>query len=56
MQQRLRDAATTLGINAEVIATRRDVEALVFGPREASTVMRGWRRDAIGNSLLSMLP
>jgi hypothetical protein len=39
-----------------VIATRRDVEALVFGPREASAVIRGWRRDVIGNTLLSMLP
>jgi ribonuclease D len=56
MQQRVRDAATALDMSAEVIATRRDVEALVFGPQEASAVIRGWRRDVIGNTLLSMLP
>jgi ribonuclease D len=56
LQQRLRDAAAELGINAEVLATRRDVEALVFGTPEASAVMRGWRREVIGNTLLALLP
>lgn len=56
LQRRVRDVATELGINAEVIATRRDVEALVFGPPESSAVMRGWRREVMGNALLAMLP
>lgn len=56
LQQRVRDAAVGLGVNAEVLATRRDVEALVLGPRDASAVLRGWRRNVIGDELLSMLP
>lgn len=56
LQKRVREVAGELGISAEVIATRRDVEALVFGPQESSGVMRGWRRDVAGNSLLALLP
>lgn len=56
LQQRVRDVAAELGINAELIATRRDVEALVFRTPESSTVTRGWRREVVGNTLLAMLP
>jgi ribonuclease D len=52
LQKRVREVAEELGINAEVIATRRDVEALVFGPRESSSVTRGWRREVVGQQLL----
>jgi ribonuclease D len=55
LQQRVRKAAEELGINAEVIATRRDIEALVFGPPESSAVLRGWRREVVGDRLLAML-
>jgi ribonuclease D len=52
LQQRVRDRAAALGVNPEVLATRRDVEALVLGPREASALTRGWRRAVIGQELL----
>jgi ribonuclease D len=55
LQQRVRDVAGTLEISPEVLATRRDVESLVLGPREASALLGGWRRDVIGESLLSLL-
>jgi ribonuclease D len=54
LQQRLRDVAATLGVSPEVLATRRDVEAMVFGRPEESPLMRGWRREVIGERLLEM--
>jgi ribonuclease D len=54
LQQRVRDRAAALGINPEVLATRRDVEALVLGPRESSALTRGWRREVLGEELLAL--
>jgi len=48
LQERLRDIAARLGISAEVLATRRDVEALAFGAADDSPLMRGWRREVVG--------
>jgi ribonuclease D len=47
--QVVRDVATTHEIGAEVLATRRDVEAIAFGSCEldASALARGWRRDLL---------
>ena len=42
-----------LGISAELLATRRDIEALVRGQPD-SGVLRGWRRGAIGERLLAL--
>jgi ribonuclease D len=53
LQQIIRDEAAALGVSPEVIATRRDVEALVFGDRGESAVLRGWRRAVIGEKLLA---
>ncbi len=53
LQQLVRDEAAALGLSAEVVATRRDVEALVFPDRPESAVLRGWRRDLIGEKLLA---
>jgi len=53
LQQRVRDKAAELGVSAEVLATRRDVEALVLGPREGSGLTRGWRREVLGGELLA---
>jgi ribonuclease D len=55
LQQRVRDVAASLGISPEVLATRRDVEALVLGSQEHSALLRGWRRDAIGTQLIELL-
>jgi len=55
LQQLVRDEAAVLGISAEVLATRRDVEALVLGPREGSGVLRGWRHEVIGRRLVESL-
>ena len=42
-------------MSPEVIATRRDFEALVFKDRGEPAVLRGWRRGVVGEKLLSAL-
>jgi ribonuclease D len=55
LQQRVRDVAAGLGISPEVLATRRDVEAMVLGSPDRSALLRGWRREVVGEPLLSLL-
>ncbi|HET7204887.1 MAG TPA: ribonuclease D [Steroidobacteraceae bacterium] len=52
----VRDEATALGIAAEILATRRDVEAIAFGsiPLEQSPLTRGWRGQVLGERLLAL--
>jgi ribonuclease D len=53
----VRDEATTLGLAAEVLATRKDVEAIAYGSvaPEQSPLLRGWRREVVGTKLLERL-
>ena len=55
LQQRVRDVAAALEISPEVLATRRDVEAMVFGSPDQSALLHGWRREAIGSQLMELL-
>lgn len=55
LQQRVRDVAAGLGINPEVLATRRDIEGMVLGSAGQSNLLRGWRRRVIGEPLLELL-
>jgi ribonuclease D len=57
LMQAVRDVAATLGIGAEVLATRRDVDALAYGnvSMEASPLLRGWRRDLLGERLQAVM-
>jgi ribonuclease D len=48
----LQRRATELGLAAELLATRRELEAIARGERDAG-VLAGWRRDAIGAELLA---
>jgi ribonuclease D len=48
------NVAKALGIGAEVLATRRDLEELAAGRRDGS-VLTGWRRTQIGEHLLAAL-
>jgi ribonuclease D len=47
-------SAAELGLSAEVLATRRDLERLASGDR-AGPLMSGWRRSVIGERLLQSL-
>jgi ribonuclease D len=51
--EEVRAEAARLGIGAELLATRRDVEALVLGQSDPA-VLSGWRRGAIGERLLAL--
>jgi ribonuclease D len=46
--------AADLGLSPEVLATRRDLELLVEGRRDVG-VLRGWRREVVGNRMLAAL-
>lgn len=54
LQQRLQAIAASLGIQPEVLATRRELVALVRGERELP-VLSGWRRAVVGELLLAEL-
>ena len=47
-----RETAQRAKINAELLATRRDVEQLVFA-RRTEHLLSGWRREIIGEPLLA---
>jgi ribonuclease D len=54
LQERLQAIARELGIQPEVLATRRELAALVRGARELP-LLTGWRRSVIGEPLLAAL-
>ena len=49
-----RTTAEELKVSPEILATRRDVEQLVFS-RRADRLSSGWRKDAIGARLIAKL-
>jgi ribonuclease D len=46
--------AADVGLSPEVLATRRDLEQLVDGRRDIG-MLRGWRREVVGNRMLAAL-
>lgn len=54
LQQRLLAIAGELGIQPEILATRRELAALIRGARELP-VLSGWRREVVGEPLLAAL-
>lgn len=52
MTKLVREAAEHLGIAAEVLASKRDINALIRGATDAR-VLSGWRREIIGEQLLA---
>jgi ribonuclease D len=53
LMDEVRTEAARLGISPELLATRRDIEALVLGQADPA-LLRGWRRAAIGERLLEL--
>ncbi len=49
-----RTTAEELKVSPELLATRRDVEQLVFS-RRAERLSSGWRKDVIGDRLIAKL-
>ena len=54
LQARLGAIAADLGIQPEVLATRRELAALARGDRDVPS-LRGWRRTAVGEPLLATI-
>ena len=54
MQEQVSAAAAELGIVPEVIASKKELTAALFGERDLR-VLRGWRRPLVGNALLEIL-
>jgi hypothetical protein len=54
LQDRAQAVATELAISVEVLATRRDLTALVRGARDVPPLC-GWRAAVIGAPLLAAL-
>lgn len=54
LQDALQAVAAETGIGAEVLATRRDLTAIVRGARDVAP-LTGWRREVVGNRLLAAL-
>jgi ribonuclease D len=54
LQDRLASIATELGIQPEVLATRRELAALARGA-QALPVLSGWRKAVVGEPLLAAL-
>jgi len=55
MQKRVAECADNLGLAAETVASKRDLSAVIFDGDKNSKVLSGWRREIIGESLLSLL-
>jgi ribonuclease D len=55
LMQVVREEAEKLGISAEVLATRRDIDALAQGSRDVAP-LRGWRGEVLGAKLRAALP
>jgi ribonuclease D len=54
MLAHIADTARDLGIQAEVIASRKELTAALHGQRNLR-VFRGWRRDLVGERLLEII-
>lgn len=55
MQARVAKCAENLGIAAETVASKRELAAVIVSANRKSRVFSGWRRDIIGDELLTLL-
>jgi len=55
LSNRVRELADSHGICASLIAPRKELERLIFGSRD-NTLFQGWRKELLGQQLVSLLP
>ena len=55
MQGEIASCAEDLGLAAETIASKRDLAAIIIGGSRDSRLLKGWRRELIGEQLLELL-
>ena len=55
MQATVAKYADELGISAEIIASRKELSAVILSGNRDSRVLNGWRRELVGDRLLELL-
>ena len=55
MQKQVADCAADLGLAAETLASKRELSAVIIDGNRESRVLGGWRRELIGEQLLTLL-
>ena len=55
MQAAVAKCGDELGIGAEIIASRKELSAIIISGKRDSRVFGGWRRDLVGDRLLELL-
>ncbi len=55
LQRRVSECADDLGVAAETIASRKDLTAILTNEGRESKVLAGWRRELVGDDLLSLI-
>jgi ribonuclease D len=55
MQSIVAECANDLGIAAETIASKKELSGVIIGGNRESRVFNGWRKDLIGDQLVSLL-
>ena len=55
MQRQVLECADDLGVAAEIIASKRDLAAVIDGGERRSRLVSGWRHELIGKELLALL-
>jgi ribonuclease D len=55
MQTIVTDCAKILGVEAEIVASRKELSAVIVSGKRDSRVFQGWRRELVGEQLLGLL-
>ena len=55
MQTIVAKCAQSLGVEAEIVASRKELSAVINSGQRDSRVFQGWRRELVGEQLLELL-
>jgi len=55
MQTVVAESAKDLGVEAEIVASRKELSAIIISGKRDSRVFQGWRRELVGERLLELL-
>jgi len=55
MQAIVARCAENLGVEAEIVASRKELSAVILSDKRDSRVFQGWRRELVGEQLLGLL-
>lgn len=55
MQTIVAKCAKSLGVEAEIVASRKELSAVILSGKKDSRVFQGWRRELVGEQLLGLL-